>query len=550
MDRAKYWRKTLPSPLEGEGRRFIALMCLFAVSPSTYAADISASPPRTISVTVYRNPDRGSGALALDALGGFALVTETRTVHLPAGETRLRFEGVVDGILAESAIVTGLPSGVIEKNRDAALLSPEALLRASRGATLALRRTNKKTGAVTRVNAVIKSANQDGIVFETADGIEALQCSGLPETFTYAHVPNGVSALPTLSVLTRSPREITVTVKLSYLTSGFDWSAAYVAKIAPDGRTLDLAAWVTLANGNSMSLPQASTQVVAGTLNRESQNNPEPDYEKTVIAQCWPRGSTSDAVPNAEIAVTASYANRQGRMMLKGMAADVVAPMLAEAVAAPRSVTQEQLGDLKLYRVPETTTVAAQQLKQVRLMDQLHVPFQPIYSADLAAADQTPGSYAATLILRSKNDLAHKLGLPLPSGRVSVFDSALARPILLGETNVKDYAVDEEVELRMGETPNVRYTQIRLKNTNSVTKRMPLSPHLLLALHQGKSIEAVEITNAKNTSVTFELRLHLNAGTTITTADQPMGKKDGRPIFRLNLPANGKTLVHYMVHSR
>jgi hypothetical protein len=57
-------------------------------------------------------------------LEGFALITETRTVHLPAGLSRLRFEGVADGIEPASAIVTGLPEGVIEKNRDAKLLSP------------------------------------------------------------------------------------------------------------------------------------------------------------------------------------------------------------------------------------------------------------------------------------------------------------------------------------------------------------------------------------------------------------------------------------------
>ena len=60
----------------------------------------------------------------LDRLNGFALVSEMRAVHLPAGESRLRFEGVADGIEPASAIVTGMPPGVIEKNREGALLSP------------------------------------------------------------------------------------------------------------------------------------------------------------------------------------------------------------------------------------------------------------------------------------------------------------------------------------------------------------------------------------------------------------------------------------------
>ena len=56
-----------------------------------------------------------------------------RTVHLPAGVSRLRFEGVADGIEPASAIVTGLPDGVLEKNRDGAVLSPSALIAAAVG---------------------------------------------------------------------------------------------------------------------------------------------------------------------------------------------------------------------------------------------------------------------------------------------------------------------------------------------------------------------------------------------------------------------------------
>src|SRR5215469_8889741 len=98
---------------------FIALASLAGVAP---AEEIAAPPAVTRSVTVYRSPQRESGAIQLANLAGFALVTETRRVRLPAGEHRLRFEGVADGIEPASALVTGLPEGVVEKNRDARLL--------------------------------------------------------------------------------------------------------------------------------------------------------------------------------------------------------------------------------------------------------------------------------------------------------------------------------------------------------------------------------------------------------------------------------------------
>ena len=69
------------------------------------AVDAQAENPTDLSVTVYRAPYRGSGSIDLGELAGFALVSETRTVHLPAGVSRLRFEGVADGIEPASAIV-------------------------------------------------------------------------------------------------------------------------------------------------------------------------------------------------------------------------------------------------------------------------------------------------------------------------------------------------------------------------------------------------------------------------------------------------------------
>ena len=62
---------------------------------------------------------------------------------LPAGETELRFEGVAGGIVPQSAIVTGLPDGIVERNRDAYLLSPESLLDRSLGRRVHLRRTSR-----------------------------------------------------------------------------------------------------------------------------------------------------------------------------------------------------------------------------------------------------------------------------------------------------------------------------------------------------------------------------------------------------------------------
>jgi len=535
--------------------RWIAAVFLGLAAPAV-AGDVAASAPTKLSVTVYRSPERQSGSFNLNNLGGFALVTETRTVHLPAGESRLRFEGVVGGIVPESAIVTGLPRGVIEKNRDAALLSPSALMQRAIGTEVTLVRTDKKSGKIVRMPAKMRSASDDGVVFETPEGVEALRCDGLPETFSYARVPAGLSSKPTLSVLTRSPTAITATVTLSYIAEGFDWGADYTATINPDGKTLNLGGWITLANGNGESLPQAQTQIVAGRLNR-SRVDPDPNIlnQPHVAARCWPMGNTghvnatSDPLPPVRIELVRPY-----QMALQGYGfappPPPPAPMAMRAANAmdimvTATKKAEQLGDLKLYRIP-ATTIAARQTKQSRLIDTQAVPFTQVYLVDIDAngGDDTE---KASILLRTKNTLANKLGLPLPAGKVAVFEPGARGPAFVGEVKSRDFANDEEIEWRFGDAFNVTAKHVTTDYVAGAPEFAQLAPGLRAVAHKGSTIATVTFTNANGAPVYAELRLRLDADEHIKAADAPMGMKDGRPIFRLTVPANGTAAIHYVV---
>src|SRR5262252_3540878 len=124
------------------------LLVAAAATPwSASAIDVVAGPPTEVAVTIYRAPMRTAGSIDLDRLGGFALITEKRFVSVPAGVTRVRFEGVADGIEAASAILTGLPEALLEKNRDARVLSPSELLAAALNDRVVLVRTDPKSGA-------------------------------------------------------------------------------------------------------------------------------------------------------------------------------------------------------------------------------------------------------------------------------------------------------------------------------------------------------------------------------------------------------------------
>ncbi|MEP6547888.1 MAG: hypothetical protein ABJD53_10535 [Gammaproteobacteria bacterium] len=507
------------------------------------AADTLAEKPSVLAVTVYRAPERVSGSINLDALGGFALITETRAVHLPAGLSRLRFEGVADGIEPVSAIVSGLPEGVIEKNRDAKLLSPAALVAAAVGKTVTLLRTEKKTGKSQMLAGTVLSDADGGVVFKTSEGIEALRCSGLPETFLFAGTTD-LAASPTLSVQVRSLAPVTRTVTLSYLARGFDWAADYVATLSADGKTMDFGAWVTLANGNGVGFPDAHTQVVAGRVNRESGEVEPLDIGGPILAQCWPRGTTSDQPPPMRLMVATGgmAVNRMYKMALPASAASVEEIMANGA----RRVQQEQLGDLKLYRVPDRTTVASRESKQVRLLDRSGIPVRFVYGADIAVGDED-SKVPAMLLLRTQNDAASHLGLPLPSGRVAVFASRQGAQLLRHESDIRDLAVDEEVEIDMGETADVQ-VDVRAETQGIDTKgvrTVPLVPGVILRSADIDDVTRVEVSNARAEAIHFELRLRLPEGGRVVRADHPLGRKNGRPIFRVGVPATGSVTLRF-----
>jgi hypothetical protein len=497
------------------------------------SAAVAVSAPTDVSVTVYRAPYRDSPSLNLDELAGFALVTETRTVSFPAGESRLRFEGVADGIQSQSAILVGLPGGVLEKNHDAKVLSPSALVAATVGHSVWLVRTDPKTGKTTRERGTLV-ADSEGVEFQGAAGIEALRCSGLPETFAFAGIA-AAAATPTLSVLVNSPTPVTAEVRLSYLAKGFDWMANYVATVSPDGKKLDLGAWVTLGNSNGVSFPDAHAQVVAGRLNRESGEVEPVDEGAEIVARCWPRGSTSDTPEEPDIVGARPLVDGPDLIMVTAQrkaAYDMAVPAAAmEAAVSASKVQQEQLGDLKLYRVPERTSVTSRQIKQVRLLDQHDVPVELLYKADIfaGAVDDRSGPVPLQKILRTRNDKEHHLGLPLPSGQVAAFYEHDGVPLLVNEAPLRDIAEKEELEIALGESPDVR-----LKVTKERTS-------------DARHVARLEISNARGTPVSAELSLVLPDGYELVRADHTPTKRNGHPTFRLTIPANETATIRFQL---
>ena len=443
-------------------RPLLALLLLGASVQAGAQAIVRSAAPDSVSVTVYRAP-YGQGAMQLDWLNGFAMVREVRHVSLPAGESELRFEGVAGGIVPQSALVEGL-GDVVEKNRDAKLLSPGTLLDSLLGERVHLRRTSLANGAVREQEAIVR-ASGDGVVLQTADGFEALRCTGLNETALADRVPPTLAAKPTLSVRLRAAHAVEGTVTLTYLSSGFDWRAHYVATVAPSGDKMSLFAWLTLANGDETSFANADTMAVAGRLNHQDVERLAPEVRPIEI-RCWPSLRT-DQIPLDIVQ----------RLPMTMNAPPPPPPPPPPTVSAPEAIVltgskimaqREALGDLKLYRIPIPVTVAAHSQKQVALLDQPAAKFETVYRWRTSFDYQTDEPLAVPRVLKMKNVTATGLGLPLPAGSFTLYTQADGRPFLLGEGTMTDRAVGEDVEVALDGAPGVTVTQRQLERTGKI----------------------------------------------------------------------------------
>jgi len=441
------------------------LFTLWSASASAREV-VDASAPEAVSVTLYRDPHRGiDDAMNRNWPQGFAMISESRTVTLPPGESTVRFTGVAEGMVAVTAIVTGLPGGTIEKNRNADLLSPAALVDGTLGNRVTITRANPATGKAVSESAIVRTRADGGIVLQTSSGYEAVRCSGLPEKLTFERIPAGLSAQPVFTIDTRDQSGGTYRITLTYLAWGFDWQAHYVATLKEGGDRdkvgLHLMSWLTMLNDNGQSFEDAELLAIAGTLNVESDYRQlsDPPQARPLRLTCYPIGSTATGspirslLPPAPAALGGAYAYDEADRIMVTAQRKSELRMDAPVMEAEMMAGEEELGDLKLYRVPERVTVSAKGLKQVAFLSKDDVEGRFIYTAQCDVyREHSDMPEPAGILFATKNDEKHGLGVAMPMGGFTIFEPSSAGDLLIGEESIRDHAVGQEVEIPMGKS--------------------------------------------------------------------------------------------------
>jgi hypothetical protein len=208
-------------------------------------------------------------------------------------------------------------------------------------------------------------------------------------------------------------------VEASYLTGGITWKADYVLVVNDADTRSDLTGWVTIDNKSGATYGNATLKLVAGDVNR------------------------------------ARDPRREARLM------DLAAKAASEREAS-RDFAAEGFFEYHLYTLDGRTTIKDRQTKQLALMNAADVPVVKhlmYYGAQdyyRTAYGMPMSSQKVSVLLELKNSAEHRLGRPLPKGKVRVYKAdASGSQQFIGEDWIDHTPKDERVKIKLGEAFDV-----------------------------------------------------------------------------------------------
>ncbi len=473
--------------------RTLVLLCtaLASAAPSL-AQSVLPAPGQTaqgdVAVTIYNN-DR-------------ALIEDKRLLDLPAGRSRQEFRDVSATIEPATVTLNGRGVGVVEQNFDFDLLSPSALIQNAVGQEVTLVRVNPASGVESRERARILAAN-GGVVMQIGDRIEVLRDDGLPARVIFDRVPPSLRARPTLSVTVDTDGAGRRPVTLTYLTPGLGWAADYVALFDEANGRMDVQGWVTLTNNSGTPYVNANTLLVAGSVGQ---------------------------------------ANPYGRRYDGGYMPPPPPPPPPGGLvrAGTETAGRERLGDFYLYPLPERTTIADKQTKQVSFLDVKNTPAARAYefrNGWLSTSDQP---LSANTVLRFSSSRNQGLGDALPAGTVRVYQrDARGNPQFVGEHQIGHTPMGSDIGLTTGQAFDVKVRPVVEERTRLSSSRW-------------RTRMRYTLTNAGPKPITVDL---VQAGLWGDTRIDAESMKSERlsadeTRWRVPVPANGEASVTATFDSR
>ena len=379
----------------------ITLISFIFSIPIGYTAPLTSTltDQQNVSVTIYNS--------------NVGLVKDIRLIDLKSGVQELKFMDVAAKIdpttVHIKSLINGSSLNVLEQNYEYDLLSPQKLLEKFVGQKVQLATINPETKKEEIIEATLLST-QGGNIFQIGDKIHI----GHHGRILLSRIPENLIPQPTLVWMLENKLPKPQKLEASYLTSGINWKADYVAVLNKLDTLTDLTGWVTIDNRSGATYQNALLKLVAGDIHRV-----QPEIKM-----------------------------------------DYARPMAAAKEASPQ-FKEESFFEYHLYTLDRRTTIKDNQTKQMTLLDANQVPLKKLF---IFAGHpqyyyyQNQGSQKQKIgvFLELENTKKNNLGIPLPKGTIRVYkedkDGSLQ---FVGEDRIDHTPKDEKFKIKIGEAFDV-----------------------------------------------------------------------------------------------
>lgn len=478
---------------------------LLAVAISTlFAGAAQAADSR---LTVYSGDyDAVVQSDAMPGGPGFALYESTIGFDLRSGANRVSLGGLPTALDASSVRLKPRGNASVRGQRfDFAIAGQDELLRRSIGQTVTVEQSG---GGDRQSHTGVLMAAGNGLTLRLPDG--RVKVLSEYSSFELAALPEGIVNEPTLSWDLATGAAGRQQFDLHYASAGLAWRAEYQVDLGGQAKAcrMDIEGAAMVANRSGADFNGVALTLVAGQPNRAPASGPM--LEK-------------------------SYARARTEMMV----ADAAAP-------AP-----EASGEYHAYRLPGTAALPQGSVQRLPLIDAARGiacerryetrtqmgGWRPPYPMVDANFNAESGEQPVIASLQFDNRKAGGLGMPLPAGRVRVFDDG----DLLGEATMGHTPANAEVELALGTVFDL--TAERTREDFQVD-------------HAGRTMEeriSIVVRNAKPEAATVHVieTLPRWSDWEIVSSTVPASKRDAQSAdFALAVPADGEAKVTYTVRYR
>ena len=432
-----------------------------------------------VSVTVY-NQDLG-------------LVKDVRELEFQKGKSVIKFTDVAAQIDPTSVHFKPVEASdkvaILEQNYQYDLVSSSKILEKYIDKEIEIFTKGEGTsGQEKSYKGILLSYSGENLTLKEPEGaIRIVRLNEVRDMY-FPSLPEGLITKPTLVWLLDSQVSGKRKAEVSYLTSGINWHAEYVAVVDQPDQNLELAGWVSIDNRSGATYEEAKVKLIAGEVHRVREVLIPPRLAK-------------------------------GEVM--------------EMAAGAPQFEEKPFFEYHLYTLLRPATIKDNEIKQVSLFPTTDVKVKKIFTYDGAREEKS-----VKVEVEFKNSQAEGMGMPLPKGKIRVYKADVDKSLeFVGEDLIDHTPKDEKVRVFLGnafdivgERKRIDFKQI----SKDVTEE---SYEIKLRNHKEEAAEVVVVEH-----------LYYYANWEIIESNFKYEKKDAGTIeFKIPLGKDEEKIINYTV---